>query len=143
MGRFPYMKRLLVLAALAVIVTTAPAHAGVIPNTGATLAATDPNWSVLWRAVGFGGDSHGAAARAFLVTSPPTPPWQPPILGVNNWLGANANATIGSTGDGSRRYEYAFSTKISLPGPQTVTGAIGYDNYFLGGFINGNLDMLN
>jgi PEP-CTERM motif len=137
------MKRLLVLAALAAIVATAPAHAGVIPNTGATGGATDPNWSVLWRPVGFGGTSQGAAAHASLVTSPPTPPWQPPIPGVNNWLGANANAVIDSRSDGSRRYEYAFTTEISLPGPQTVTGAIGYDNYFVGGFINGSFDMVS
>jgi len=129
---------------LAAIVTAAPAHAGIIPNTGATTGATDPVWSVLWHPIGPGGTSFGAAANAPLVTPIPSPPWQPNILGSNNWLGVNASATIPSaSGDGTRRFEYAFTTQINLPAPQLVSGALGYDNFFVGGFINGSFDMTN
>ena len=138
------MKSSLILAVLAAIVTAAPAHADIIPNTGATLGATDPVWSVLWHPVGPGGTSFGSAANAPLVTSIPSPPWQPNVPGSNNWLGVNAGATIpGATGDGSHRYEYAFTTEINLLAPQLVTGALGYDNFFVGGFINGSFDTIN
>lgn len=134
------MKRWLTLAALAAIVAAAPARAVIIPNTGATLDPTDPNWSVMWRPLGFGETSFGALDRAPLVTAIPSPPWQPNVPGVNNWLGANAGATVGTTGDGNRRFEYAFTTEITLLAPQTVTGAVGYDNFFVGGFIGGGFD---
>jgi hypothetical protein len=63
------------------------------------------------------------------------------VAGVNNWLGVNAQATIaGAPGDGSRRYEYAFTTSIVLPEAQTIRGAIGYDNFFVGGFVDGTFD---
>jgi hypothetical protein len=112
-----------------------------VPDTGATLDSSDPNWSVLWRPVSPSGTSVGALAHAPLVSSIPSPPWQPNVAGVNNWLGVNAAATIpDAPGDGSRRYEYAFTTAISLPAAQTVRGAIGYDNFFVGGFVDGSFD---
>ena len=66
--------------------------------------------------------------------------WQPNTAG-NNWIGVNASATIpGSPSDGVHRYEYAFTTSIDLAAPQLVTGAIGYDNFFIGGFVGGSFD---
>ena len=66
--------------------------------------------------------------------------WQPNTAG-NNWIGVNASATIpGSHSDGVHRYEYAFTTSIDLAAPQLVTGAIGYDNFFIGGFVGGSFD---
>ena len=138
------MKSSLVLAVFAAIVTAAPAHAGIIPNTGATVGTTDPNWSVLWHPIGPGGTSFGSAPNAPLVTPSISPPWQPNVPGSNNWLGVNASATIpGAIGDGSHRYEYAFTTEINLLAPQVVTGALGYDNFFVGGFIDGTFDTTN
>lgn len=139
------MKSSLVLAAFAAIVTAAPAHAGIIPNTGATTLATDSVWSVLWRPIAPDGTSVGALTNAPLVTPIiPSPPWQPNVPGSNNWLGVNATATIpGASGDGTRRYEYAFTTEINLLGPQLLTGALGYDNFFVGGFIDGSFDTIN
>ena len=66
--------------------------------------------------------------------------WQPNTAG-KNWIGVNASATIpGSPSDGVHRYEYAFTTSIDLAAPQLVTGAIGYDNFFIGGFVGGSFD---
>ena len=43
------IRHLLALATVAAISVSVPAHAVVITDTGATLASTDPNWSVMWR----------------------------------------------------------------------------------------------
>jgi hypothetical protein len=135
------MQRLCAFIFGALLLAAAPAHAVLIPNTGATLGATDPNWSVMWRPLNASGSSFGALANAPLVTSTPSPPWQPNATGVNNWLGVNASATIpGASGDGSHRYQYAYTTSIALPSAQTVTGAVGYDNFFIGGYIDGTFD---
>jgi len=138
--------RIVLLVGLAMgIWVAAPAQAtSIIHNTGATLASVDPSWSVLWHGIGPGGTSFGSAANAPLVTSIPSPPWQPNVPGVNNWLGVNSNATIaGASGDGSHRYEYAFTTEVTLSSPQLVSGAIGYDNFFVGGFIGGAFNTTN
>lgn len=135
------MRLLFAHLALLAVSAAGNSYAGIIPNTGATLAATDPNWSVMWRPTGlFGGTSHGALTNAPLVTSTPSPPWQPSVPGVNNWIGVNSSATIDTNGNGVRRYEYAFTTSIDLATDQTVSGAIGYDNFFVGGFIGGSFD---
>ena len=130
-------------AALGGMIQAFASQAAIIPNTGATLAATDPEWSVLWRPIAPDGSSFGAAVNAPLVSSAfsPTPPWQPNSPGINNWIGVNSTATIaGASGNGSHRYEYAFTTEVVLPSDQVVTGAIGYDNFFIGGFIGGSFD---
>ena len=134
------MKSLRLIAALSALGAALPASAGIIANTGATPGATDPAWSVMWRPVGFSGSSFGYQAQAPLVPFVPTFVWQPNVPGVNSWIGANASATVDVFGDGVRRYEYAFTTNISLTEAQTVTGAIGYDNFFVGGFVNGTFD---
>ena len=133
------IRHLLALATVAAISVSVPAHAVVITDTGATLASTDPNWSVMWRGL-TSGTSSGALANAPIVTSIPSPPWQPNSP-TNHWLGVNSTASIaGASGDGSHRYEYAFTTSIDLAVDQLVTGAIGYDNFFVGGFYDGSFD---
>jgi hypothetical protein len=131
----------LALAAVGVIATAAPVYAVIIPSTGAAGGTDDANWSVLWRPIAPDGISFGADSTASLVTSIPSPPWQPNVSG-NNWLGIDDDATIpGATGDNSHRYEYAFTTEITLPVPQTLTGVIGFDNFFfVGGFLGGSFD---
>lgn len=128
--------------ATTLVVTAVPAHAGVITDTGATLATTDPAWSVFWHPISTCSTcSFGSAANAPLISSIPSPPWQPNVSGANNWLGVNSTGTIpGESGDASHRYEYAFTTMMSLTAAQTVTGAIGYDNFFIGGYIGGAFD---
>lgn len=121
-------------------IVASPAMAVFIPNTGVS-GPGDPSWSVMWRPILPSGSSVGFDASASLVTSIPSPPWQPNVPGINNWIGVNSAATIpNSPGDGSRRYEYAFTTSILLPAAQTVIGAIGYDNFFVGGYVDGTLD---
>src|SRR4051794_18517319 len=84
-------------------VTTVAGAAPILPNTGAGGGSTDANWSILWRGVGAGGTSFGSLADAPLVTSIPSPPWQPNQAG-NNWIGVDSDATIaGAAGDGSHR----------------------------------------
>ena len=118
----------------------APAvEAGVITNTG-TAGPTDPAWSVMWHPIASDGTSFGALANAPLITNIPSPPWQPNSPG-NNWIGVNSNGSIpGAAGNGSHRYEYAFTTQVTLAADQQVTGAIGYDNFFVGGFVGGSFD---
>lgn len=133
------MKRFVGIFAVAGLVTAGAADAAIIPNTG-TSGPNDPFWSVLWHGIIPSGTSFGSAAQAPLVTTIPSPPWQPNAPG-NNWIGVASNATIaGSPSDGSHRYEYAFTTHVALAAPQLVTGAIGYDNYFVGGFIDGTFN---
>ena len=135
------MNRSLAFAFAALIVVAAPARGGIIPNTGIT-GPDDPNWSVQWGLVAGGGTANvdfGTEANAPLVTSIPSPPWQPNVAG-NNWIGVNSSATIASTGDGAHRYIYVFSTPITAPGPEVLTGALGYDNFFMGAFIGGSFD---
>ena len=134
------MKSLRLIAALSALGAALPASAGIIADTGATPLPNDPDWSVMWRPIGFGGTSFGYEAQAPLVPFVPFMVWQPNVPGVNSWIGANASATVQSTGDGVRRYEYAFTTDITLAAAQTVTGAIGYDNFFVGGFVDGTFD---
>jgi hypothetical protein len=123
-------------------VTTVAGAAPILPNTGAGGGSTDANWSILWRGVGAGGTSFGSLADAPLVTSIPSPPWQPNQAG-NNWIGVDSDATIaGAAGDGSHRYEYAFTTHVSLAADTFVTGAIGYDNFFMGGYVDGTFNAL-
>jgi hypothetical protein len=133
------MRVSLALAVFASIVTITPAQAVIITNTGSVGGATDPAWSVMWRAIATDATAHGSLANAQLVTSPPSPPWQPNAPGTN-WIGANSAATIDKRDDGSHRFEYAFTTEIDLPAQQHVTGAIGYDNFFIGGFYDGGFD---
>lgn len=115
------------------------ADAGIITNTGSA-GPTDPAWSVMWHPIAPDGTSFGALANAPLITNIPSPPWQPNTSG-NNWIGVNSNGTIlGAPGNGSHRYEYAFTTQITLATDQQVTGAVGYDNFFMGGFIGGSFD---
>lgn len=134
------IRHVLALATVAAITVSVPAHAGIISDTGATAAALDPNWSIMWRGIVSGATNHGALANAPIVTSIPTPPWQP-NTSTNHWLGVNSTATIpGASGDGVHRYEYAFTTSIDLAADTLVTGAIGYDNFFIGGFVDGSFD---
>ena len=138
------MKTTLAVASCCAAFVTATAQAAIIANTGATLAPVDPEWSVMWRAIGAGGVGFGALANAPVVSPlvSPNPPWQPEIPGVNAWIAATPTASVGTNGDGSRRFEYAFTTEVTLAAPQVVTGAIGWDNVFIGGFIDGAFDPL-
>jgi hypothetical protein len=136
------MKTSFALAVIGALLVAGSAHATVIPNTGITGPTTDPNWSLSWGLVlggGTPGADYGTEASAALVTSIPSPPWQPNVSG-NNWIGVNDTATIASVGDGSHRYIYVFSTTIDVPAssPEVLSGALGYDNYFMGAFIGGN-----
>src|SRR3954471_9053468 len=124
-------------------VTSVAGAAPILPNTGTGGGSTDPNWSILWRGVGAGGTSFGSLANAPLVTAIPSPPWQPNQLVSpgNNWIGVDSDATIDrASGDGSHRYEYAFTTRVSLLADTFVTGAIGYDNFFIGGYVDGTFN---
>lgn len=127
----------IVASAVASLAIALPAHAVLIPNTGIS-GPDDPNWSVMWRQLQ-GGSSSGSLTQAPLVPSV-FGVWQPNVPG-NNWIGADYDATVpGAVGNGSRRFEYAFTTSINLPAAQTVTGAIGYDNFFVGGYYDGTFD---
>jgi len=131
------MKTIFVAALLGAAVAV-PAHAVVIPNTGTGGGGTDPFWSVMWRPLDSSGSGPGALANAWLVAADPV--WQPNNPGVNNWIGATATSSLPDPGATTRSYEYAFTTQIELSENQTVTGAIGFDNFFVGGFIRGSFD---
>ncbi len=131
------MKTVFVAALLGAAVAV-PAHAGVIPNTGTGGGGTDPFWSVMWRGLDASASSVGALANAPLVPAV-FGVWQPNVSG-NNWIGATPSASLPDSGGTTRSYEYAFTTQIDVSENQTVTGAIGFDNFFVGGFIGGSFD---
>jgi len=124
-------------------VTSVAGAAPIIPNTGANVVTVagelaDLNWSILWHGITV--SAAGYKENAPLVTAIPSPPWQPNEPG-HNWIGVDSDATItGANGDGSHRYEYAFTTNVSLAADTFVTGAIGYDNFFIGGYFDGSLN---
>lgn len=138
-------KSILLALSTAATLTAASAHAVIIPNTGADGGAVDLNWSVMWRPLAPpDGTSFGALPNAPLIPSAftPSPPWQPNAAG-NNWIGATSTATLpGAIGDGRHRFEYAFTTEVTLSAPEHLTGALGYDNFFIGGFIDGSFNTL-
>ena len=133
------MKNPIAIMLLAAAAVATPAHAGVIPNTGAMPVATDPAWSVMWRPLDASASSVGALNHAYLIPAV-FGVWQPNVPGVNNWIGADPTSSLPDPGDSQRSYEYAFTTHIVVSGNQTVTGAIGFDNFFVGGFIGGSFD---
>ena len=133
------MKAALPIGFVAVLVAAASAHADIIPNTGTGGGSIDPDWSVSYTLTA-GGSVVTSLANAPLVTSIPSV-WQPNDPPNNNWIGVNSAATIpGAPGDGSKRYIYVFSTLIDAPSAEVLSGAIGFDNFFMGAFIDGSLD---
>jgi len=131
------MKTIFVAALLGAAVAV-PAHAVVIPNTGTGGGGTDPFWSVMWRPLDESALSVGALANAPLVPAV-FRVWQPNVAG-NNWIGATPSSSLPDSGSTTRSYEYAFTTQIDVSENQTVTGAIGFDNFFVGGFIGGSFN---
>ncbi len=136
---FSAIKRLGLVAALGAICSTA-AQAQVF-NTGGGVAATDPFWSLTYDQFGpptTGGTyspTSGFFAQAPVITTIPSPPWNPNEGPQFRWIGASSNGTLPIAsgtpdGDGIMRFNYIFSTTVL--GNGEITGALGWDNQLVG-----------
>lgn len=128
------------LAAALVAVTCTTVEAQVF-NTGGGVGLTDPFWSLTYNMFGAApsggvyGPTSGAFANATVITTIPSPPWNPNNGPLFRWIGVSANGTVPITsgspaGDGIMRFDYVFSTTVL--GSGTITGALGWDNQLLG-----------
>lgn len=107
-------------------------------NTGSTIAATDPVWSVSWRGINGATVTPGFVANAAVMTSIPSV-WNP-NLADTRWIGATSTGSVGvSGGSGTARVEYLFQTTFT-PTTEMVGGRLGWDNLFMGAFLGGTID---
>lgn len=128
------------LVAVLVAVTGTTVQAQVF-NTGGGVSPTDPFWSVTYNMFGPApsggvyGPTSGAFANATVITTIPSPPWNPNNGPLFRWIGISANGTAPITsgtpaGDGTMRFDYVFSTTVL--GTGAITGALGWDNQLRG-----------
>jgi hypothetical protein len=117
----------------------APAHAQFVRSGGETTTTCAPtvtvcdlNWSVQW--FGLSGGVGGFYDNAPIVTSIPSPPWAPNIPGVQQWIGAANNGSVG----GSTRYY--FQTTFSSPVSSVLSFGLGWDNRLVGAYVGGSID---
>ena len=127
--------------ALAASLAAAPAHAQFVRSGGQTTTTCGPlivlcdlNWSVRW--FGLAGGPGGAFGNAPIITSIPSPPWAPNIPGVQQWIGAANDGTVGS---GSTRYY--FQTTFTSPVASTLSFGLGWDNRLVGAYVGGSIDF--
>ncbi len=136
---FSAIKKLGIVAAL-VAVTGTTVQAQVF-NTGGGVGPTDPFWSLTYNMFGLQaaggtyGPTSGAFANANVITTIPSPPWNPNNGPLFRWIGVSATGTVPITsgtpaGDGTMRFDYVFSTTVL--GTGDITGALGWDNQLLG-----------
>ncbi|MDX2193317.1 MAG: PEP-CTERM sorting domain-containing protein [Gemmatimonadales bacterium] len=129
------------LSIVALAASGSPAEAQPFKNTGATLAATDPDWSVSVRRL-VGGTYTEFQPNATRITTIPSAPWNPNSAPSFSWIGLRSNGTLplaGVSGDNVMRFEYLFRTTVFMPTAGTVSGLIGFDNRFLGAYVGGTV----
>ena len=145
------------LAVVAVVAAPSTASAQFPVSTGANVTGgVDQSWLVSLNG--------GSFFNAFVVTSPPSPPWQP-NTGSYSWISAAASGTVGpassyvfrqtfnlsgydplSFGIDFRCAHDNFGGSYSINGGGAVTGGCGADNTFVfggsqtlgSGFVAGN-----
>jgi hypothetical protein len=112
----------LALALPAVAAAQAPASTGVNLNG----AGADTRWDV--------SVNSGAFFDAFLVVSPPSPPWQPNSVS-SAWISAEADGSVGTPSS----YVYRMTFAAGLPGTTSLSFMCAVDNFFGGYYLNGAL----
>ncbi len=137
--------------AAAIVALGATSAQAQINNTGQGAGPLDPNWTLVVTQIlatpgttytGFAGvGSSVNYGPASLVTTIPSPPWNPNNTPVWSWIGASSTGTLPFTGtddpdQGQLRFAYDFSTRVTF-GSNSITGAIGWDNRLIGYSING------
>lgn len=127
------------VAALLGLCTALGSTAGAQANTGASsMAGKDNNWSVACTfTIAHGGCYSGSA---FLVTTPPAPPWK--ILPSTTWISTSSSATVSGakTSDNANNYQYIFSQAFaSTSAPLTMQ--VFTDNFLTGYSLNGGAVM--
>jgi hypothetical protein len=126
------------LSSLAVLAAvTVPAQAQ-WANTGSSIAASDPVWSVRWRGINGATVTPGFLSNAAVLTSIPSV-WNP-NLADTRWIGASPTGSVAvSGGAGTARVEYLFQTTFTAT-TEAVAGRLGWDNLFMGAFVGGTID---
>ncbi len=126
--------------AVGLVVASASVAQAQISPTGQGGGSNDPNWSLIWLLTGSSpagttyATPNGNLANANVITTIPTPPWQPNST-FSRWIGVNSTGTQTTSsgtaiGDGVLRFTYEFTTKIGSTSP--ITGFIGWDNILIG-----------
>jgi hypothetical protein len=124
---------------LAASLVAAPVHAQFVRSGGQTtttcaptVTVCDVNWSVQW--FGLSGGVGGFFENAPIITSIPSPPWAPNIAGVQQWIGAANNGTVGG------QTRYYFQTTFSSPVSSVLSFGLGWDNRLVGAYVGGSID---
>lgn len=143
---------------LALLATAVPALASAqtFAFTGASPANTvgacgmgtptpcDTRWTVQSAGVlGNAAPNDIAQRQATLITTPPTPPWQPNGAGYN-WIGVSTNANqpfAQRSGDNAERYKYLFQHTFT-PTAAFLDVALGWDNRLVS-ILQGTVTMDN
>jgi len=124
---------------LAASLVAAPAHAQFVRTGGQTtnicasgVSLCDLNWSVTWFSLA--GALEGSFAKAPIALTPfnPSPPWAPNIPGVQQWISADNDATVGTGGT-----RYYFQTTFTSSVSQNVNFGLGWDNRLVGAYVGG------
>jgi hypothetical protein len=103
-------------------------------NTGSTATAFDPVWSVRWRPLG--GSTVISAANAAVMTGIPGV-WNPNLPDAR-WISAVSSGSL-APGDNTIKVEYLFQTTF-VATTEAITGMLGWDNQFMGAYLNGTID---
>ena len=101
-----------------------------------TVTVCDVNWSVRWfklANVSLG----GFYSNAPIVNngSAPAPPWAPNVAGVQQWISAANNASVG----GASRYYFQSTFSSAVAG--IVNFGLGWDNRLVGAYVGGSIDL--
>lgn len=127
-----------IIGSVALLLATTSAASAQWANTGSTIAANDPVWSVRWRGINGATVTPGFIANAATMTSIPSV-WNP-NLADTRWIGATPSGSVSvSGGSGTARVEYLFQTTFTAS-TNTVAGKLGWDNLFMGAFLGGTID---
>lgn len=113
------------------------ARSGGVTTTlcAATVTVCDVNWSVRWFKLA-NTSLGGFYANAPIVNSGvPAPPWAPNVVGVQQWIGAANNGTVG----GASRYYFQSTFSSAVAG--IVNFGLGWDNRLVGAYVGGSIDL--
>ena len=126
--RRPFLKYTASMALACAAVAT-PLFAQVNTGVGADpVTHQDANWMVGWNPLLSDASAPAGVGPAYVVQSPPSPPWANTAPG-SFWISANTTGTLGGVGDGQARYSYGYRT-IFTSSTDPISMTVWTDNVF-------------